>query len=236
MAAQPWVPGGRLPREGNVASGGSPSPTGEGMGVLRVGTWNMSGWSAAKVQVCRPEIPADVLAVQETHLAVLPLQWAHTALHEVGGHLHHGHPVRPSGQKTFGRSCGVGFMAQQGLALAPVLPVGAAWRWLHLRCRLHAVRLPPRMGLPKGLLLLSVYAPLQVRQQAMERGKFAAALQEVTHTLDMQVPTLLMGDFNGSACPARDFQGESASRREACPLLARLLGPGGPGWMCMQPC
>ena len=207
--------------------GAPPLPDGGGGMVLRVGTWNMSGWGAAKVQTCWPEIPVDVLAVQETHLAVLPLQWAHTAMRATGGHLHHGHPVKTSAHKTFGRSCGVAFMARQGLALAPALPVGAAWRWLHLMSRLHAVQLPPRPGLPRGLLLLSVYAPLQVRQQKVERDKFTAALQEVTHALDMQVPTLLMGDFNGSVCPVRDFQGESAGRREACPLLAHLLGPGG---------
>ena len=87
----------------------------------------------------------------------------------------------------------MGFVAQPGVALAPKLPVGPAWRWLHLMGRLHAAQLPPRPGLPRGLLLLSIYAPLQGRQQAVERGKFAAALQEVTHTLDMQVPHLAAG-------------------------------------------
>jgi endonuclease/exonuclease/phosphatase family metal-dependent hydrolase len=75
--------------------------------------------------------------------------------------------------------------------------------------------------------LLSVYAPLQTRQQQVERAKFVAALQEVTHSLDMQVPTVLMGDFNGSAYPGRDFHGSTSARRAACPLLVQLLGPGG---------
>ena len=206
---------------------------GEVRGVLRVGTWNISGWGAAKMRAWWPELPVEVLAVQETHLAVIPLHWAHGTMRDLGGSLHHGHPVKAVGQGTFGRSCGVGFVARQGVALAPVLPVGSAWRWLHLVGRLHAVKLAPRAGLPKGLLLLSVYAPLQVRQQAVERRRFVEALQEVTSALDMQVPTLLMGDFNGSVCPPRDFQGESAGRREACPLLARLLGPGS-AWVDLQ--
>ena len=208
-----------LPYEG-IAAGGR----------LRIGTWNMSGWRAAKARAVFGEVAAEVLAVQETHLAAMPLQWAHGTMREVGGHLHHGHPVRAAGGGTFGRSCGVGFVAQPGVALLPVLPVGAAWRWLHAVARLHVVRLVPRPGLPRGLLLLSVYAPLQTRQQDTERRKFVEALVEVTHSLDMQEPALLMGDFNGSMCPVRDFQGESAARRDACPLLAHLLGPGG-AWL-----
>ena len=50
---------------------------------------------------------------------------------------------------------------------------------------------------------------------------------EVTHGLDMQVPTLLMGDYNGAVDPPQDFLSVSGHRREVCPLLARLLGPGG---------
>ena len=49
---------------------------------------------------------------------------------------------------------------------------------------------------------------------------------EVTHSMDMQIPTFLMGDFNGSCDPARDFRSTSGQRRAACPLLVQLLGPG----------
>ena len=76
---------------------------------------------------------------------------------------------------------------------------------------------------------MSVYAPLQTTQQEVERRKFTEALLEVTHTLDLQIPTLLLGDFNGSIWPGRDFHGASSSRRAACPLLTHLLGPGGIG-------
>ena len=145
--------------------------------------------------------------------------------------LHHGRPVQPVVSALHGRSCGVGFLSRRGLAMAPSLPVGAAWRRLHAMSRLHAVRLSPRLGLPKGLLLLSVYCPLRQHDQRSERAAFDLAMMEFVHTLDMQVPTLLMGDFNGSLTPAQDYQSISGARRAACPLLAHLLGPGLRGWM-----
>ena len=83
------------------------------------------------------------------------------------------------------------------------------------------------------MLVLTVYAPLQIRQQAVERRKYAEALAEVTHQLDMQEPVLLVGDFNGSICPERDFMGESGARRGCCGLLGRLLGPGA-AWVDVQ--
>ena len=187
----------------------------------------MSHWTAAKAHVIASEVGADILAVQETHLAKVPLSWAHGTSRQLGLHLHHGYPVQPVIQDLHGRSCGVGFLAKQGLALARTLPRGAAWRRLYAQGRLHAVRLEKRADLPHGLLLLSVYAPLQVRDQQLAREQFVAGLLEVTHTLDMQVPTLLMGDFNGSADPASDFLSTSGHRRMPCPLLSQLLGPGG---------
>ena len=204
-----------------------PPPAAVASEVLRVGTWNLSHWTAVKAQVVADEVPTDVLAVQETHLATLPLEWARGTAKRLGLHLYHGHPVPASAQAVYGRSCGVGFVARQGVAVSVVGPAGAAWRRLHAMGRLHGVRLEPRAGLPRGLLLLSVYAPLQVRAQQVLRGQFAAMLLEVTHTLDMQIPTMLMGDFNGSADPIRDFLSDSGRRRQPCPLLAQLLGPGG---------
>ena len=190
-----------------------------------MGTWNVSHWSAAKATIMATSVGADVLAVQETHLAPLPLEWAHTTARSLGLHLHHGRPAAPLAGSPHGRSCGVGFVAAQGVALSPVLPSGTSWRQLHAMRRLHAVKLAPRPGIPRGLLLLSVYAPLQERQHAVDRSKFTDALLAVTHTLDMQVPTLLMGDFNGALIPARDCR--STHSRSPCPLLLQLLGPGG---------
>ena len=124
-------------------------------------------------------------------------------------------------------ACGVGFLAKQGLVF-PVVPAGAAWRRLHAMSRLHAVRVAPRPGLPHGVLLFSVYTPLQVRAQQAVRAQFVSLMLELCHTLDMQVPTLLLGDFNGSADPPRDFLSASRLKRAVCPLLTQLLGPGAP--------
>ena len=58
-------------------------------GEVRVGTWNMSHWSAAKATLIATMVGAEVVAVQETHLAPLPLEWAHTTTRSLGLHLHH---------------------------------------------------------------------------------------------------------------------------------------------------
>lgn len=204
-----------------------PPPADAGALRLRLGSWNISHWTPAKAGTIAQEIGLDVLAVQETHLATLPLEWAHGTCRNLDLHLHHGRPVPPLPNRVDGRSCGVGFVARKGVALTPILPIGAAWRKLHAAARLSAVRLPPRIGLPKGLLLFSIYAPLQVRAQALVREQFVSLVLEVTHGLDLQTPTLLLGDFNGSADPHLDFVSVSAQRRPVCPLLSSLLGPGG---------
>ena len=84
---------GALPREEGQA------------GRLRLATWNMTGWSAVKAHTVFSEIGVDVLAIQETHLAAIPLQWAHRTMQQVGGHLHHGHPVKAVAGRASGRSC-----------------------------------------------------------------------------------------------------------------------------------
>ena len=134
--------------------------------------------------VIATSIAADVLAVQETHLAPVPLEVAHTTVRQAGLHLHHGRPVVPMAHSEHGRSCGVGFLCRQGLPVTPAAPCCPAWRRLFAMRRLHGVRLAPRQGLPHGLLLLSVYAPLREQEQA--RACFDQAFLEVAHTLDMQ--------------------------------------------------
>ena len=207
--------------------GGARGAAGDAATVC-VGSWNMTHWTPAKAQIVAAEIGASILAVQETHFADFPLECAHTTAARVGLHLYHGRPVAAVAGAVYGRSCGVGFLVRRGLVLSPDLPAGAAWRRLHGMCRMHAVRLEPRPGLPRGVLFLSVYVPLQDRAHQIVRAQFVAALLTVCHGLDMQVPTLLMGDFNGSAEPPRDFLSDSGARREVCPLLAQLLGPGSP--------
>ena len=101
----------------------------------------------------------------------------------------------PWGSRTTASLAGW-LVTSSGVSVSPVPPSGAAWRMLHAVRRLHVVRLPPRPGLPHGLLLVSLYAPLST--QPVDRTQFDAALLEFTHALDMQTPTLLLGDFNGS--------------------------------------
>jgi hypothetical protein len=117
-----------------------------------------------------------------------------------------------------------------------VLPVGAAWRRLHAVGRLHAARVMPRPGLPQGVLLLTVYAPLQVRAQLVAREQFVGMMLEVVHGLDMQTPTLLMGDFNGSADPARDFLSSSGARGQFAHCSGNCWVRGHRGLMCTEPC
>lgn len=119
-------------------------------GTLRLGTWNVSKWSPSRAHVISVDIGVDVLAVQETHLSVQPLEWAHGTSRNLGLSLHHGHPVPPVARGMYGRSCGVGFVSRLGVALTPVVPVGAAWRRLHAMARLHAVRIPPGPVCPMG--------------------------------------------------------------------------------------
>ena len=135
-------------------------------GLLRVGTWNMSHWSAAKVAFLASSEMVDILAIQETHLAPLPLERAHATARQAGLHLHHGRPAVPMPHSEHGRSCGVGFLCRQGLSVMPAVPGCPAWRRLAAMRRLHGVRLAPREGLPHGLLLLSIYAPLREQEEA----------------------------------------------------------------------
>ena len=199
-------------------------------GVLRVGTWNISHWSRPKAERAAFEVPFDILAVQETHLASVPLEHAHTTAKTLELHLHHGRPVPASGHSIHGRACGVGFLVRRGLAVTPALPMGAAGRRLHAMGRWHAIRVAPRPDLPHGLLLASIYAPLESTRRGADRMQWNALMLEHLHGLDMQIPTLLLGDFNGSVLPERDYLSSSGARRAVCSLLAQLLGPGG-AWL-----
>ena len=194
--------------------------------MLRIGTWNMSHWTAPKVTLVASDIAVDILALQETHLAPIPLEVAHTTARNAGLYLQHGGPVTPMAHSEHGRSCGVGFLTRKNLPLLPALPTCPAWRRLQALRRLHGVRLAPWKGLPLGLLLLSVYGPLHT--QSADRDVFDNALLDLTHTLDMQHPRLLFGDFNGSACPSRDYGSRRSHLLPVDALLAQLLGPGTP--------
>ena len=83
--------------------------------------------------------------------------------------------------------------------------------------RACAVQIPPRPDLPRGLRIFSVYGPLQ-RDPA--HVPFTEAFLDMVALLDMQVPTLFMGDFNGTVAPDRDYPSGEGS---VCPLL--IIGP-----------
>ena len=52
---------------------------------LVIGSWNVSGWTASKLRTVLADIQADILALQETHLAAMPLQWAHGTVETLDG-------------------------------------------------------------------------------------------------------------------------------------------------------
>ena len=89
-------------------------------------------------------------------------------------------------------------MASPGVALSPLAPVTPAHRRLHTKGRLHGVLLPPRPALPLGLRVYSVYAPLS---RDPGREAFNEVFLDFAVGLDMQFPTLLLGDFNGTVEP-----------------------------------
>ena len=191
-------------------------------GVVHVGTWNCTAWSAERFAVVAA-LGAAVLALQETKLARIPLEHAQGAARTRGYTLHHGAAVPATRADLHGERSGVAFLTAPGVAVAPLPPQGAAWRRLHGTHRLHGVVIPRRPGLPHGMRIFTVYAPL--RRYPALREAFDRDFLDLIFSLDLAVPTLVLGDFNGSVEPERDT---SAGEGPVCPLLARLLGPGAP--------
>ena len=110
-----------------------------------VGTWNVSWWTGARLPPIA-SLGVQLLALQETKLSAFQLENARSSLKRAGYTLHHGRPVAVQRVGGHGDSCGVGVLAMPGVAVSPVLPVGAAWRRLHAMARVHAVLVPPRPG------------------------------------------------------------------------------------------
>lgn len=67
--------------------------------------------------------------------------------------------VRAGGWGVTGSSGGVGFVMCDGLAVSAITPVGAAWRKLQSKPKVAAVKWPSRTDLPRGMVLITVYAP-----------------------------------------------------------------------------
>ena len=132
------------------------------------------------------------------------------------------------------RKNGVAFLLGPGVAAKELDPAGAAWKKLWEMQRLHGICFPPRAGLPHGLRVFSVYAPIWQLIMTPERkailNEFHDAFREFVATLDMRVPTLFCGDWNGTTEPEKDYSEKPKDHRvrRCCPLLSSLLGPGGP--------
>ena len=188
---------------------------------LCIGTWNVSWWTHQRLTPIA-SLHLHLLALQETKLGPLPLENVRSSLRRQQYTLHHGAAAAARTVGGYGDSAGVGLLAMPGVAVSPLPPQCAAWRRLHAMARLHGVFFPRRPGLPLGLRVFSIYAPLQ---RGPQREAFNGAFVDFVSGLDMQIPTLLLGDFNGSVAPERDFTSRDG---QVCPLLCRLLGPGGP--------
>ena len=201
-----------LPSSLPFSSGGASASTRLAPPLL-IGSWNVSWWVQDRLLPIL-DLGVQVLALQETKLSLLPLESARGSLRRRGWSLDHGHPVPATGAGIHGDHCGVAFLTAPGVALSPLHPRGAAWHRLHALARLHAAEIPPREGLPRGLRLFSIYAPLA--RDADLRHMFLAEFWALITTLDLSVPTLLMGDFNGSVDPDRDYSAGS----QPCSLTA----------------
>ena len=184
--------------------------------TLTVGCWNISAWTRVKAEGLA-EGEWDVTALQETRLSKTQVERERTWCGNNRMRLHHGMPSEMETKFRRGVSGGVGFLAASGVALKGVKPQSPAWTRLHAARRLHVVSVAPGKEFPRGMWLVSVYAPLQSDKKAREI--FDTELWEAVTAWDMNRPMVLMGDFNG----VLDVRGE-----RQCPLLTRLIGPGGP--------
>ena len=209
-------------------------PPCEGSECFSIASWNVTGLSEARVERIS-EFQFHVIALQETHLSSFPLrqrcltakrcnmQLLHgrTPSEDYGGHL-------PGGAS---KSRGVGFLLGPSVSATQLHPVGKAWKLLWLARRLHVIDFPPRRGLPRGLRVVSVYAPVASSslEALSESSWFCDTFLDFVTVLDMNVPTILCGDWNGTVHPDKDFEtGGLAKHRQCSDLLSRLLGPGGP--------
>jgi len=165
--------------------------------LVRIGTWNVSclkkGGRTGSRLTPLASLGAQLVAVQETKLSCMQLETVRASLRRGGYSLHHGHPVPVCRAGGHGDSGGVGVIASPGVAVSPLLPQGPAWRRLHAMTRLHGVQIPPRPGLPLGLRVFSVYAAL--RKDPTHDAFVSAFLDFVSAFLDMQLPSLFLGDF-----------------------------------------
>lgn len=214
--------------------------------VFNVMSWNSTGLSEEKLRTAM-ELKGHCLALQETHLAEIPLTARKMQARHLGCVLKHGKAVPPyaackrkredltKGNDLFtARRNGVAFLLGPGITAKELEMAGSAWKRLWEMQRLYGVFFPPRPGLPSGLRVFTVYAPIwqliMTADRKEELEEFHENFREFVASLDMSIPTLFCGDWNGTIEPDRDYSEQPADHRvrRCCPLLSYLLGPGGP--------
>ena len=181
---------------------------------LKVVCFNMFSWTPARAD----EImgwDGDVFALQETKLDRNHLDNARRFCSARQWNLYHGMPSPTCAKMKRGNQLGVGILSSPGLALQPVKPNSPTWTRVNSMGRVVVAKLPPSDSLPRGLWIASVYAPLQGSPQ---REAFNTLFWELVCEWDMQTPVVMLGDWNGSF----------GDHQTTCPLLMKLIGPGGP--------
>ena len=88
----------------SASSSFSSSPT---VGLVRVGTWNVSWWTGSRLAPLA-SLGAQLVAVQETKLSFLQLGPVRASLKRMGYSLHHGHPAPVHREGGHGDRGGVG--------------------------------------------------------------------------------------------------------------------------------
>jgi hypothetical protein len=196
------------------------APDGFKGGNIRLVSWNLGGWCNERIEDLR-EMNGDVFALQETHLAKIPLGHAKNACEKNKLRLLHGPPVIPRKGYIKANRCGVGVISRMELPLKITGQGEPSGMRLESKGRSVSTFFPPTNELNRGLRITSLYAPQQ--KDHVERESFAADVWDLVCTWDMGIPTVLCGDFNGVSPEI-----EHARREGSCTLLTRLLGPGGP--------
>ena len=183
-----------------------------------MGCWNIGGWTTPKV-VQIAEMGLDIVAVQETWLDRVSMESAKRTCAGLEMKLLHGPPVIPKKGRVKGRSGGVGFVAKTSMPFKPKGGCSPGVMRIEAQGRMAMVVLPPSDDLPRGLHIISIYAPVRGDKS---RDAFTNDLWDAVMEWDMGIPTLLLGDFNGTS-PESPSQGHTASQ-----LMTKLVGPGGP--------
>ena len=194
----------------------------------RIASWNCTGLSDIKVERIS-KIGGAMWMIQETHLAQLQLEQRKRDAQRLGWKLIHGKAV--PADKMRGRVRGVGALMAPGVTAREVMPPGRAWKKLWEAQRVQMIEFVPRNGLPRGLRIVNVYAPVvwsasECGEGDIEKTWFQELFIEAVSCLDLGIPTLFMGDWNGTVHPERDYAAERLPMKaNCCPLLTWLLGP-----------